>query len=335
MPYTLYKSLIVTLVCNFVTQKRHQSLPATHAGFLSPMMGRSGSRTPTPQDPHSIISSPTSSSSLMTSPAPGRLVTSPAPRRSRSRQRKLPEIGEEQHGTSSSDLEQLKKQKSDQSLRSRTPESVQHHQRQRSHSPKISSREDGGSGQREDRDRGRMGQKSSRRSSRKKLSAEDGYIYDPEINDLPQESHRLVHKVQSRGDVFERGYDDDPVDTSTFSPRPPKARRSPLLLRKKSRDDLSVASADKKEVKGLQFGSSKASRDLSLDRIRSPRASLKRKNNLPVEVTPPTPDGEAPPTAIDSDPVSTSTLSSFDDGISILNAGSPPQLILKGLEDPE
>ena len=105
----------------------------------------------------------------------------------------------------------------------------------------------------------------------------------------------MIRKVQSRGNVFERGYDDDPVDTGTFSPRPPNARRSPLLLRKKSRDDLSVASADKKEVMELQFGSSKALRDLSLDRIRSPRASLKRKNNLPVEVTPPTPDGETPP----------------------------------------
>ena len=107
---------------------------------------------------------------------------SPAPGRSR---RKLPEIGEEQHGTSSSDLGQLKKQKSDQSLRSRTPESVQHHQHQRSHSPKISSRENGGRGNREDRDRGRRGQKSSKRGSRKKLSSEDGHIYDPETNDLP------------------------------------------------------------------------------------------------------------------------------------------------------
>ena len=260
---------------------------------------------------------------------------SPASGRSRSRQRKLPEIGEEQHGTSSGDLDQLKKQKPQQSLRSRTPESVQHHQRQRSHSPKISSRKNGGSGQREDRDRGRRGQKSSKWSSREKLSSEDGHIYDPETNELPQESRKLIRKVQSRGDVFERGYDDDPVDTGTFSPRPPKARRSPLLLRKKSRDDLSVASADKKEGRELQYGSSKSSRDLSLDRIRSPRASLKRKNNLPVEVTPPTPDGEAPPNIIDSDPVSTSTLSSFDDGISILNTESPPLLILKGLEDPE
>ena len=242
---------------------------------------------------------------------------SPTPGRSRSRQRKLPEIGEEQHGTLSSDLE---RRTSDQSSRSRALEGVQHHQRQRSHSPKISGRESGGSGQMEDRGRGRRGQKASKRSSQKKPSSED---------------HEPIHKVKSRGDVFERGYDDDPVDIGTFSPRPPKVRRSPLLLRRKSRDDLTVASADKKEGKELQFGSSKASRDVSLDRMRSPRASLKRKEKLPVEVTPPTPVGEAPPTVIDSDPLSTSTLSSFDDGISILNTGSPPQLILKGLEDPE
>ena len=324
---------LIFCLANLTTQKRHQSLPATHTGFLSPMMGRSGSRTPTPLEPHSNITSPTPSSSVATSPAPGRTVMSPAPGRSRSRQRKLPEIGEEQ-GSSSSELEQLNRRTSDQPLRSLTPEGVQKHHRQRSHSPKVSGRDSSGNGPGGGRDRERRGQKPSKRSSRKK-PVEDCHTYDPGLKNLSQESGETIHKMQSRGDIFERGYDDEPVDTGVSSPRPPKPRRSPLLLRKRSRDDLTVASGDKKEVKELQFSSSKAQRDLSLDRVRSPRAPLKRKNNVPVEVTPPTPVGEAPPPFVDSDPVSTSTLSSFDDGISILNSDSPPQLIMKGLADPE
>jgi hypothetical protein len=61
---------------------------------------------------------------------------------------------------------------------------------------------------------------------------------------------------------------------------------------------------------------------------------MKRKN-VPVEVTPPTPGSDGGRMMIEAEAISTSTLSSFDDGISILNTDSPPQLILKGLEDPE
>ena len=310
--YHVYKHNYCTTI---FLQKRHQSLPASHTGFLSPMTGRS--RTPTPQDPHSNISSPSSGSAS--------LVTSPAPPRSRSRQRKLSEIDEEhQHGSSSGDSDQLRRKTSDQSLRSRTPDVGQQGQNQlRSHSPRV-----------RDRERGRREhhKKSSKKSSRK-----------PPIDarNSPDSSDLIGQGVQSGGDIFERGYDDEVVDTSAasrpVSPHPPKSNknRSPLLLRRKSRDDIAIASSNKKDAtKDLQFGTTKSTkRDLSLDRMRSPRGSIKRKN-VPVEVTPPTPVGEANKT-IDSDPVSNSTLSSFDDGISILNTDSPPQLILKGLEDPE
>ena len=302
-------------------QKRHQSLPASHAGFLSPMSGRS--RTPTPQEPHSNVTSPSSS------------FASPAPPRSRSKQRKLSEIDEEdrQHGNSSGDSDQLRRKTSDQSSRSRTPDINQQGQgqQQRSHSPRVRER-DGERGRRERR------KKSSRKASGK-----------PPIDtrNLPESNKAIGQGLQSGGDIFERGYDDEPVDSSSsvsttssrpISPRPPhKANnnRSPLLLRRNSRDDLAVASGNKKDpAKDVQFGSKPTKRDLSLDRMRSPRGSMKRRN-LPVEVTPPTPVSDASKTMIEADAISSSTLSSFDDGISILNTDSPPQLIMKGLEDPE
>ena len=285
------------------------------------MTGRS--RTPTPQDPHSNISSPSSGSAS--------LVTSPAPPRSRSRQRKLSEIDEEdrQHGSSSGDSDQLRRKTSDQSLRSRTPDIGQQGQsQQRSRSPRVRDRE------------GERGRREWRKKSSKKASGKPPV--DP--RNLPENNEAIGQGLRSGGDIFERGYDDEPVNTSTttaarpISPHPPpKANnnRSPLLLRRKSRDDLTVASGNKRDpAKDLQFGSTKSTkRDLSLDRMRSPRGSMKRKN-VPVEVTPPTPVGEGSK-MIEADQISTSTLSSFDDGISILNTDSPPQLIMKGLEDPE
>ena len=328
------------------------SLPASHAGLLSPIIARSGSRTPTPQDPHSNVTSPTSiTAALMAGHAHQRGTNSPTAGRSRSRQRKLPEIGEEQHrqqfgGPSPGEADQ--RRSSDQSSDSRTPEDGRHQMRQRSQSPLINGRREvrGGKGM-DVRERGRNGQKRSKRSQRKK-PANDRAV--PGAKNVSEEMESLQQAVSSRADIFERGYDDEPVDTRPISPRPisprpPKARQSPLLLRRRSRDDLiAAASADKKDTKDLQFGVSKTKRDHSLDRTRSPRGSLKRKsNNVPVEVTPPTPVMEAPPSiasgeansTVDSDPVSTSTISSFDDGISILNTASPPQLIIKGLQDSE
>ena len=306
---------------NFVlyVQKRHHSLPVSHAGFLSPMTGRS--RTPTPQEPHSNISSPSSSST----------ITSPAPPRSRSRQRKLSEIDEEdrQHGSSSGDSDQLRRKISDQSSRSRTPDvSQQGQNQQRSRSPRV-----------RDRD-GERGRRERRKKSSKKASGKPPI----DTRNLPESNEAISQGLRAGGDIFERGYDDEPVDTSSstaarpISPYPPPKvnnNRSPLLLRRKSRDDLAVASGSKKDpAKDLQFGPTKSTkRDLSLDRMRSPRGSIKRKN-VPVEVTPPTPVSEGSK-MIEADAISTSTLSSFDDGISILNTESPPQLIMKGLEDPE
>ena len=305
-------------------QKRHQSLPASHAGFLSPMTGRS--RTPTPQDPHSNISSPSSSSAS--------LVTSPAPPRSRSRQRKLSEIDEEdrRQGSSSGDSDQLRRKTSDQSLRSRTPDvGHQGQNQQRSRSPRMRDRE------------GERGRRERRKKSSKRASGKPPV--DP--RNLPESNEAIGQGLRSGGDIFERGYDDQPVDSSStsttsasrpISPRPPPKvnnNRSPLLLRRNSRDDLAVTGGNKKDpAKDLQSGSAKSTkRDLSLDRMRLPRGSIKRKN-VPVEVTPPTPVGEGSK-VIEADAISTSTLSSFDDGISILNTESPPQLIMKGLEDPE
>ena len=308
----------------FLLQKRHQSLPASHAGFLSPMSGRS--RTPTPQEPHSNISSPSSSSaSLVTSPAP--------PPRSRSRQRKLSEIGEEdrQHGSSSGDSDQLRRKTSDQSSRSKTPDISQQGQaQQRSRSPRM-----------RDRD-GERGRRERRKKSSKKTAGKPPL---DSTRNIPESHEAISQGLRSGGDIFERGYDDEPVDTSSsasrpISPRqPPKANnnRSPLLLRRRrSRDDLTVASGSKKDpAKELQFGSAKPTkRDLSLDRMRSPGGSIRRRN-VPVEVTPPTPVSDGSRMMIEADAISTSTLSSFDDGISILNSESPPQLIMKGLEDPE
>lgn len=209
-------------------------------------------------------------------------------------------------------------------------------QQQRSRSPRVRER-DGERGRRERR------KKSSRKTSGK-----------PPIDtrNLPESNEAIGQGLQSGGDIFERGYDDEPVDSSSsvsttatasssrpISPHPPhKANnnRSPLLLRRKSRDDLIIASGNKKDpAKDMQFGPTKSTkRDLSLDRMRSPRGSIKRRN-LPVEVTPPTPVSDGSKTMIEADAISTSTLSSFDDGISILNTDSPPQLIMKGLEDPE
>ena len=313
------------------------SLPATHAGLLSPAFGRPGSRTPTPQDSHSNVGSPTpGSSSSVTSHAYGRATSSPTSGRSRSRQRKLTEIGEEephqQHGRSSGDSEQ--RRSSDQPPGPRAQEGVKHQHRQRSHSPHVSGREEsrGGGGE-------RNGQKNkpSKRSLRKKAQDDRS---SAGTNNEP-ESGKSIPKSNARADIFERGYDNEQVDSRPISPRPPKARRSPLLLRRKSRDDLMAPAVDKKDSKDLHFGP-KQKRDLSLDRVRSPKGSLKRKNNVPVEVTPPTPVREAPPIGagdsnktIEADPVSTSTISSFDDNISTLTAKSPPQLIMKELQDPE
>ena len=308
---------------SFPFQKRHQSLPASHAGFLSPMPGRS--RTPTPQEPHSNISSPSAS-----------LVTSPAPPRSRSRQRKLSEIDEEdrQHGSSSGDSDQIKRRVTNQGSRPRTPDVVsqQGQNQQRSRSPRVRERD----GERERRE--------SRKRSSKKTAAGKPPV---DMRNLPEGNKAISQGFRSGGDIFERGYDDEPVDTSSSvsstsaanrptSPHPPtKAsnNRSPLLSRRKSRDDLTVAKKD--PAKDLQFGSTRSTkRDLSLDRMRSPRGSIRRRN-VPVEVTPPTPVSDGSRTMIEADAISSSTLSSFDDGISMLNTESPPQLIMKGLEDPE
>lgn len=197
------------------------------------------------------------------------------------------------------------------------------------------SNRDGGRTEGGDRERARKGhKKSSTRQSRRK-SPEDRHTYASGANNLSETSEAVRH-AQPGGDIFERGYDDEPVDTRTVSPRPLKSKTSPLLLRRKSRDDLIIATSNKKDTTDLQFATTKPKRDLSLDRIRSPRALLKKKNTytVPVEVSPPTPVRE-PSKTIESDQVSTSTLSSFDDGISILTTDSPPQLIMKGLEDPE
>ena len=187
-----------------------------------------------------------------------------------------------------------------------------------------------------------------RRERRKKSSRKTSGKPPIDTRDLPESNKAIGQGLQSGGDIFERGYDDEPVDSSSsvsttssrpISPRQPhkaNSNRSPLLLRRNSRDDLAVASGNKKDpAKEMQFGSTKSTkRDLSLDRMRSPRGSMKRRN-LPVEVTPPTPVSDASKTMIEADAISSSTLSSFDDGISILNTDSPPQLIMKGLEDPE
>ena len=320
---------------HYPPQMRRQSLPVNRTSLLSPSVGRSSSCTPTPHDPHSNISSPTSSSARSHASRKGGSV-SPVPQRSRSRQRLLSEIGEEQPGSSSGDSDQIKQNQSDQSLSSPKVKEAGHH-RQRSHSPRMSGRDAGGRGG-ERGGRGEGGQKkASKRSLRKKAPASEER--HTEGSKVATEGAERSRKEKSQADIFERGYDDATVNANPMSSLPPKVRRSPLLLRRTSRDDMNVS---KKEMGELHFGSSRSQRDRSLDRLRSPRISLKKKSNVPVEVTPPTPIGEAPPTldgesnnTVDSDPVSTSTLSSFDDGISILNADSPPQLLLKGLEDPE
>ena len=196
---------------SFLFQKRHQSLPASDAGFLSPMPGRS--HTPTPQEPHSNISSP--------SPSSASLVTSPAPPRSRSRQRKLLEIDEEdqQHGSSSGDSDQIRRRVTNQGSRPRMPDviSQQGQNQQRSHSPRVRERD----GKRERRE--------SRKRSSKKIAAGKSPV---DVRSLPEGNKAISQGFRSDGDIFERGYDDEPVDTSSSvsstsaanrptSPRPP------------------------------------------------------------------------------------------------------------------